>query len=336
MKTALKSIAVAVVFLVLLSLKYPIATMMSLEKVSDYPVLKLDFYGENPFLPKNSKELKRMIKMFYPKATKRNNGIFCSLIAANSIDGTIYGRNFDWYKAVPVVVISHKIEGKRYASLSLTDGVYLSVKGNCGLMDKINAVGAYISPFDGVNEKGLFIAIAMVKKEPVPSDKNKETISSVLMVRKILDEAATVDEALKIVNEYNIDFFPGPHVHFLIGDANGDGATVEFTSKGVKTIRHKFPIFDTNFTFYDKIGKDLRGLCWRYDTISDFFAENDVITIDEMFGLLKKVAQIGDKAFITKTGEKLTTQWSAVYTSNGILEVYFGGNYGKKFVFEIN
>ncbi len=337
MKTVFKSLLIAVVFLVSIYLKYPVATMLSLEKVGDYPVLKLDFYGENPFLPKNSKELKRMIKMFYPDATKRNNDIYCSLIAAKSNDGkAIYGRNFDWYKAVPIVVVAHSIKGKRYASLSLTDGVYLSVKGDCGFADRINAAGAYISPFDGVNEKGLFISIALVKKESVPSDKDKETVSSVLMVRKILDKAATVEEALEIVKKYNIDFFPGPHVHFLIADANGNGAVVEFTSKGVKTVKHQVPIFATNFTFYDKEGKDLKGICWRFDAISDFFSEHKTITEKQMLSLLEKVAQIKDKAFITKTGEKLTTQWSTVYTSDGKLEVYFGGDYGRKYEFKIN
>lgn len=337
MKTVFKSLSVAVIFLIFTFVKYPLATMLSLEKVGNYPILRLDFYGNNPLLPKNSNELKRMIKMFYPDATKRNNDIYCSLIAAKSDDGkSVYGRNFDWYKAVPIVVVAHSIKGERYASLSLTDGVYLSVKGDCGLMDKINAAGAYISPFDGVNEKGLFISIALVKKEPVPSDKNKETISSVLMVRKILDKAASVEEALKIVKKYNIDFFPGPHVHFLIADAEGNGAIVEFTSKGIKTVKHKVPIFATNFTFYDKIGKGLKGLCWRFDAISNFFSEHKTVTEKQMLSLLKKVAQIKDKAFITKTGEKLTTQWSAVYTSDGKLEVYFGGDYGKKYEFKIN
>ncbi len=336
MKNVYRGIAVAVVFLILTGIKYPVATMSSLKKVGDYPVLRLDFYGTNPLLPKNSKELKRMIKLFYPDATKRKNDIYCSLIAAKSKTGTIYGRNFDWYKAVPVVVVSHGIKGKRYASISLTDGVYLSVKGDCGLMDRLNAAGAYISPFDGMNEKGLFISIALVKSEKVPVDPKKETISSVLMVRKILDNAATVEEALKIVNSYNIDFFPGPHVHFLIGDANGDGAIVEFTSKGVKVIRKKDPVFATNFTFYDKENNtELDSLCWRYAKIDSFFKEKEKVEVGDMLLLLKSVAQIGDKAFKTKWGDILTTQWSAVYSPEGFLRVCFGGDYNKIYTFKI-
>ncbi len=336
MKNFYKAVIIAVIFLVFLGIKYPVATMMSLKKVSGYPVLTLDFYGTNPILPKNAKELKRTIKLFYPNATKRRNDIYCSLIAAKSKKGTIYGRNFDWYKAVPIVVFTHAIEGKRYASISLTDGAYLSVKGDCGIMDKINAAGAYISPFDGMNEKGLFISIALVKQEKVPQDPKKETISAVLMVRKILDKAATVKEALKIVNSYNIDFFPGPHVHFLIGDANGDGAIVEFTSQGVKVIEHKVPIYATNFTFYDKKeDADLNSLCWRYKTINEFFSENQTVNFNGMMDLLKSVAQIKDKAFITKWGQKLTTQWSAVYMPSGLLKVCFGGDYGRVFTFKI-
>ena len=336
MKNFYKAVIIAVIFLVFLGIKYPLATMMSLKKVSDYPVLRIDFYGTNPILPKNAKQLKRTINLFYPDATKRKNDIYCSLIAAKSLTGTIYGRNFDWYRAVPLVVVTHAIEGERYASVSITDGVYLSVKGDCGFMDRVNAAGAYISPFDGMNEKGLFISIALVKQEKVPVDPKKETISAVLMVRKILDKAATVKEALDIVNSYNIDFFPGPHVHFLIGDANGDGAIVEFTSSGVKVVEHEAPIYATNFTFYDKKeGEDLNSLCWRYKTINEFFSGKEAVNYDEMMSLLMQIAQIKDKAFITKWGEKLTTQWSAVYIPFKVLKVCFGGDYNKVYTFEI-
>ena len=44
----------------------------------------------------------------------------------------------------------------------------------------------------------------------------------------MLDRAATVDEAIAIMESYNIDMEGGPPIHYLIADASGRSAFVEF------------------------------------------------------------------------------------------------------------
>ncbi len=327
MEGAVKKLILALLLMVLFFIKYPLATLESAVKVSDYPVLTMDFYGGNGLLPQNAAQVHKLIERFYPGALQKPDDINCSLIAVHNPNGSIYGRNFDWYKTVPIVFNVHRYNG-RYASISLVDGSYLNVNGSLSLMDRVNMMGGYISPFDGMNEKGLFISIAMVSRVSVPTDPKKETLTSVQMVRKILDTAGTVDEAIGICNTYNIDFFPGPHLHFLIGDKKGNGAVVEFTEKGVKTYRHNGIIFATNFVMAPGNPEGFSGKCWRFDKLTASLTNrhDTPFTETDMMTLLENVKQN-----LKKGG----TEWSAVYETNGDLTVCFGQDYAHPYHFEL-
>lgn len=323
----MKKVILTLLLMLLFVIKYPLATLESVNKVSDYPAMEMDFYGSNALLPQNAGQVHKLIQRFYPKAAQKPADINCSLIAVHNPDGSVYGRNFDWYRSVPIVFNVHRYKG-RYASISLVDGSYLSVTGSLSLMDRINMMGGYISPFDGMNEKGLFIGIAMVNRSKVPVDPKKETLTSVQMVRKILDTAATVDEALNICKGYNIDFFPGPHLHFLIADATGRGAVVEFSSEGVKIYRKDKLIYATNFLMASGNPEDFIGKCWRFDKINATLSQehNSPFGESDMMSLLDKVKQ---------TLNKGGTQWSAVYESNGDLTVCFGKDYSRSYHFKL-
>lgn len=328
MEGILKKLILALVLMVLFLIKYPLATLESVNKVSDYPAMEMDFYGSNVLLPQNAAQVHKLIERFYPKAAQKPADINCSLIGVhNPSSGSIYGRNFDWYHTIPIIFRVHRMPG-RYASISMVDGSYLSVTGSLSLLDRINMMGGYISPFDGMNEKGMFIAIAMIGKGKVPTDPKKETLTSVQMVRKILDTAATLDEALNICNSYNIDFFPGPHLHFLIADATGKGAVVEFSSEGVKVYRKDNLIFATNFVMAPGTPEDFVGKCWRFDKINATLSENrnTPFTEKDMMNLLDNVKQ---------TLNKGGTEWSAVYESTGDLTVCFGKDYSRSYHFKL-
>lgn len=324
----MKKLILALLLMVLFLIKYPLATLESAHSVSDYPVLEMDFYGSNALLPQNAAQVHKLIERFYPKAAQKPADINCSLIAIhNPTSDTIYGRNFDWYHTIPIIFRVHRMPG-RYASISMVDGSYLSVTGSLSLMDRINMMGGYISPFDGMNEKGLFIAIAMINKDKVPVDPEKETLTSVQMVRKILDTAATLDEALNICNRYNIDFFPGPHLHFLIADASGKNAVVEFSSDGVNVYRKDNVMFATNFVMAPGSPEDFEGKCWRFDKINAALSGKTDASFTEtnMMDLLDNVKQ---------TLNKGGTEWSAVYQTNGNLTVCFGKDYSHPYNFKL-
>jgi hypothetical protein len=83
-------------------------------------------------------------------------------------------------------------------------------------------------PFDGMNERGLVVAMAAVPDSRMPYDPGKATISSLMVIREMLDHAQDAHEALEILRQYNIDCKGGPALHYLIADAEGNAVLVEF------------------------------------------------------------------------------------------------------------
>lgn len=87
---------------------------------------------------------------------------------------------------------------------------------------------APLLPFDGMNERGLAVGLAADQSGSVAPDPAKPTVGGVRILRLVLDNAATVDEAIKIIDGYHLDFAGGPPLHYLLADTAGGSAVVEF------------------------------------------------------------------------------------------------------------
>jgi hypothetical protein len=143
----------------------------------------------------------------------------CSLFAALGDADKVYGRNFDWVDSPALLLFTHPTNG--YASVSMVDLAYL------GFGDKANRLtelpldqrqallNAPALPFDGMNERGLVVGMAAVPDGNTRLDPGKETIDSLQVIRKMLDRAGTVDEAVAVLAMYNIDWGGGPALHYL-------------------------------------------------------------------------------------------------------------------------
>jgi predicted choloylglycine hydrolase len=156
-------------------------------------------------------------------------------------------------------------------------------------------------PFDGMNEAGLAVGMAAVPDESGPPDPQKETIDSLLVIRKILDEAATIEEAVVIIQRYNLDWGSGPALHYLIMEESGRSALVEF-SEGELVIQKNQGSWQvaTNFLVTEARG-DHAAQCWRYGLLRDQLDSSEgMIRTQGAIDLLEDVAQ-------------QNTQWSVVY-----------------------
>ena len=74
----------------------------------------------------------------------------------------------------------------------------------------------------------LVVGMAAVPSSPKPYDDSRETISSLGIIREMLDHAQNVDEAVAILESYNIDWSGGPPIHYLIADKSGEAVLVEY------------------------------------------------------------------------------------------------------------
>ena len=254
----------------------------------------------------------------------------CSLFAALADETTmLYGRNFDWRFSPGLLLFTEPPDG--YASVSMVDIEYLGFgpptsQKLTGLThaDLQGLLYAPFIPFDGMNETGLVVGMAAVPPGGMHPDPAMETIDSVAVIREILDHASTVDEAVAILQSYNIEWGSGPPLHYLVADRSGHSVLVEFYQGDIHLLPNEHPWhLATNF-LVSAVPDSGQGQCWRYDQIQDSLAENGGrLYLPAAMELLAKVAQEN-------------TQWSVVYgLSSGQIDIVMGQKYDDRHTFQL-
>jgi hypothetical protein len=204
-----------------------------------------------------------------------------------------------------------------YASVSMVDIEYLGFGGsrtkdlfNLPLSERLALLAAPAFPFDGMNERGLAVGMAAVPAAEIGTDPNKKAIDKLAVMREILDHAATVDEAVKVLASYNIAMGPTP-LHYLIASAAGNSALVEFYGGRMVVFRNEDPWqLTTNFVLASTGGHP-QGQCPRYDRISQRLQETGgQLTMPGAMSLLAEVSQDFPVA-------QSATQRSIVYDMTG-------------------
>ncbi|MGW3604097.1 linear amide C-N hydrolase [Micromonospora sp. NPDC005161] len=158
----------------------------------------------------------------------------CSLfVAAGDPARPVFARNFDWDANPALVLRTDPPHG--YAAVSLVDISYLGVGADpAGDRRLLNAP---LLPFDGMNERGLAVGLAADDAATARPDPGKPTVGSVRILRLVLDRAATVDEAIAVFTRHNLDFDGGPPLHYLLADATGASAVIEFVDGELRVER---------------------------------------------------------------------------------------------------
>jgi len=252
-----------------------------------------------------------------------------NLFAALGGSDKVYGRNFDWVDSPALLLFTHPTSG--YASVSMVDLAYLGFGDKVDrltelpLDQRLPLLEAPGLPFDGMDEHCLVVGMAAVPDGNVQPDPRKETIDSLLVIRRMLDQASTVDEAVAILQQVNIEWGSGPPLHYLIADRLGQSALVEFYRGKIQVIPTDNPWhLATNF-LVSSAGDQTAGQCSRYDKIEQRLSTTSGrLDAMEAMQLLQDVAQPN-------------TQWSIVYgIDTGEIVVTLGREYGRTHTFQIN
>ena len=300
------------------------ATLNSLEQVDDYPLYTMHYYGTYSQRASSTERARWLVSTNQPnqKLAALPRVWACSLFAAlGGADNMLYGRNFDWEYSPAVLLFTDPPDG--YASVSMVDIAYLGFGGaragtltDLPLTERQSLLDAPFLPFDGMNEHGLVVGMAAVPPGQMRSNPDKETIGSLMVIREMLDHASDVDEAVAILESYNVDVEGGPPLHYLLADPSEHSALVEFYDGEMVLIPNETDWhLATNF-LRASVGESAEGVCWRYDKISRGLSEAEgwLVTQDAI-GLLAEVSQE-------------STQWSIVYgMSTGSIDVAMGREY---------
>jgi hypothetical protein len=275
-----------------------IVTLSSLTQVDDYPLYTMVYRAEysHAGLPLDADQ------EFSDQADWA-----CSLFAAfGDPDQPLLGRNFDWDFSPGLLLFTNPEDG--YASVSMVDLYYLGFGDELSfgltelpLEELEGLLGAPFLPFDGMNEAGLAVGMAAVPNGAGPPDPQRETIDSLLVIRKILDRAATIEEALAILQAYNIDWGSGPALHYLIAEKSGRSALIEFSQGEVVVLENQGAWQAATNFLISEAGENPANHCRRYAVISERLDQNGGrINTKQAVALLEEVAQ-------------QNTQWSVVY-----------------------
>jgi len=228
-------------------------------------------------------------------------------------DGYYFGRNYDWGGSEAIVVVTHPDNG--YSSISTVSKQPIDrLLNGVVIPDFVLQAIAIYAPLDGVNEKGLSVAVNMVGKNMEPANQNTEKPDITLTsgIRMLLDKAATVDEAFEILKGYDmhsvgIDI----EFHYHIADANGNSMVVEYIDNEIVNI---YDNVNENFYLSDKkygYGSDGE----RYKIIKNVLNEKPNMTVEDVRDTLASVTQ-DNKSYIF-------TEWSIVYDQKNIESIFY-------------
>lgn len=242
--------------------------------------------------------------------------IGCSAFITKAENGDIlFGRNYDFDKTNVCLTMCDPGEG-RYKSFSTVDLNYVGMDPEQdveGLINKITCLASLYAPLDGINEKGVSCGIFMSYQGAKTEETNqqnaaKDNITSTTMLRLVLDYAATVDEAVDLIENYNLHDSANTSFHYMIADATGRSAILEWVpAEGVTdstdndgSARTLNVIYNDD-PMYDEV---LEGSEFRYQSITNFIitpgyyegeseeAANGVDRYDYINGELAKVSGV--------------------------------------------
>ena len=263
--------------------------------------------------------------------TMNTQAFGCSTLSVqNTEGGYLFGRNFDWSTCDALVVTSYPQGG--YASVSTVNlGFIRQGAGMAGslLNDDMMTIAALYAPLDGMNEKGLCISANMIQDSAaISQDTDKPDITTTTAIRLLLNRAATVEEALNLLEQYDLHASMNYMVHFAIADAEGKSVAVEYIDNEMVVV--ETPVL-TNFYLAEgeKQGIGTKQSHERFDILTETIAEKPSMTLAEVRDALDSVSK-------DNFGEFESTEWSIVFDQSALTAAYYHReNYEKAYFFQI-
>ena len=235
-----------------------IRSVMSIEKLVDAksennsgPVYKMEMKGDYYFKDfldnggaSNDQELidhivDNITKGIIPLTIEAPTIACSSFTAVTENDERLFGRNYDFSMTTAMLVLTEGDEKTgRYATMSSVDLGFLGVKlgTELGLVDKVLCLAAPYAPLDGINAAGVSCGIYMSYQGPhdelgatsTNQTTDRPDLTSTTMLRMILDYAGSVEEAVKLVSQYDLHDSANTSFHYMVADASGTSAILEW------------------------------------------------------------------------------------------------------------
>ena len=265
----------------------------------------------------------------------------CSAFRTETADGkTLMGRNYDFkLDTSAMMVICEPKDGYRSIAFAALDNVGADKVDS--LSSKLACLTAPFVCLDGVNEKGVSVAVLTLPSEPAMQETGKQKLATSLLIRLVLDRAATTEEALDLISRYDIFSANGRDYHFFISDASGNSVAVEFDceSEGRETVVTPTQAITNFFIMYsDKVKPNQANGIYgkgkeRYTAALGVLEENaGKVTRETAWEALMAAAQDPNPEDITSN-----TQWSIVFdNTDATAEITLRRHWGDRTFFSLD
>ena len=243
----------------------------------------------------------------------------CSTFYIGRCERPVFGKNYDWSVDAGLLIVNKRGVSK-VAMATDRPVAWTSKYGSV----TFNQYGREL-PSGGMNEAGLVVELMWLDDSEYPAPDSRPGLGKMQWIQYQLDNSATVDDVIASDSKIRIERGGSAKIHYLVADAGGRCATIEFLSG--KLVCHTKDTLPwgvlTNHTYasslahlgrFDGFGGSLpvsanKTSLGRFVNaaamVSRFDEHGDDSSVDYAFAILDRVAQ-GDY-----------TKWSIVYDIRG-------------------
>jgi penicillin V acylase-like amidase (Ntn superfamily) len=147
----------------------------------------------------------------------------CTTFFINRNGQLIFGRNYDWVAGQGMV--NTNLRGLAKTSFAMPDGSTINWVSKFGSIT-FNQYGKEF-PTGGMNEKGLVVELMWLNDTKYPSPDQRPSMTVLQWLQYQLDNNSTVSEVIQTDSKLRISSSDVP-LHYLVADASGDVAAIEF------------------------------------------------------------------------------------------------------------
>lgn len=311
---------------------HTIASLRQLTEYDDYNLYRMDVsydYDLDAVIDRGISDNQSMLDAILSEALPllpihmKAPDFGCSAFTVSTEDGhVLMGRNYDFkLDTSALLVYCDPKDGYRSVAFAALDNISANNPDE-SIRSELACLAAPFICLDGMNEKGVSIAVLTLDSDPTYQDTGRPTLATPLVIRLVLDRAASTQEAVELLEKYDMFASSGRDYHFYITDASGDGRVVEYdcdskdrtmTVTPVRTVTNFFAMYS------DKVEPDQHNGVYghgkeRYDRIEAVLTRDEgSATRDTAWEALQAASQLPSPEDVTSN-----TQWSIVYDDTSL------------------
>ncbi|MCR5454806.1 MAG: linear amide C-N hydrolase [Bacteroidales bacterium] len=230
---------------------------------------------------------------YKPNAKPDSMKFGCAAFTVTNADGEVLmGRNFDYNSSNTIVL--HAKPKRGYEYISTFNLEFFGFGDNYAPEDfgsKYMALSVLFVALDGINEKGFAIADLMAGDD-VETHQNTEKpdLTTTAAIAYLLKNAATVNEAIELLNKIDMHSDIGSAHHYAMTDTTGKSVVIEYVDN--QMIVTPTPAVTNHYLCEEKHNVGLLETDHRYDNLCDRYeSSHGIMDENQLFESIKSVAQ---------------------------------------------